>query len=62
VSGDRALTLGELIHELTALRDAEAGSATWVVEMDIGPVDLPVRRVDNYWGPHDEDPGRVVLA
>jgi len=23
---------------------------------------LPVRRVDHYWGPHDEDPGRVVLA
>jgi len=65
------VTLDELIAALTAVKAealawdpvAGAGAGGWRVEMDVGPVDLPVRRVDTWVGPEDDEGnGRVVLT
>lgn len=57
------MTVDELLTALAAVKAANPDAGTWVVEADIGPVDLPVLRVDNWFGPEEGyDEGRVVLS
>jgi hypothetical protein len=56
------VTLDQLIDALTEVRrNADAGCGEWLVEMDIGSVDLEVRGVRHWLAPEDGQRGRVVL-
>lgn len=55
------MTLDELLAALVAVKSENPDAGAWEVEADLGPVDVPVLRVENWYGPEGDDPGRVVL-